>query len=583
MEDACGFTWSWSPTDYLDNPNSVQPTVLDFDGVPFEYTLSVEPIGFENCAATDVVMVLPGFEYTTDFSDPTCLVTDGEITLNISEPPSEGPWDVVLSDLTGVLESQSFGGGLLAFDNLEAGNYSLEVSDQNGCAYVTDFDLADPLPPGITVSPDDIICIGGTSVLTASAASGGPYAFNWTVDGYPVGQGASLLVSPDVTTVYEVSGIDGAGCITQSGAVQVGIYDAFTVDIDAEDLICLGDEVMLSAINVTGGEGNGYSFEFSYEGTTFVTGNDDQVQFVPPLTGDFCVTVSEACSTPPETACAEVEVEQPYDLTLAADTTRGCVPQALEFTHSIPDAFVDNLMWDFGDGGDGTGSIQAHVYNEPGVYDVGLTVVTTTGCVNSTIADNYIQIFSPPSVGFTAGPQPTTAPETRIDFESSVSPTVVDWHWVFLPSVLDAVSFEPNPTYTFPMGNGGIYPVTLAVTDTNGCESQVTRNVEIYDFFNVYIPSAFTPNNDGFNDLWTVYGSDIDPDRFEMSVFNRWGERVFHTTDIDQGWLGQADDEIADPAQMYFSGDGTYVYRVVFYSESTNEKREVRGYINLTR
>ena len=147
----------------------------------------------------------------------------------------------------------------------------------------------------------------------------------------------------------------------------------------------------------------------------------------------------------------------------------------------------------------------------------------------------------------------------------------------------DATSTEPNPVYTFPMGNGGSYPVTLMVTDTNGCESMATRVIDIDDFFNIYIPSAFTPNNDGFNDLWTVYGSDIDPDRFELSIFNRWGERVFHTTDINQGWMGQSDDEATDPTQQYFSGDGTYVYRVVFYSESTNEKREVRGYINLTR
>jgi len=583
MEDACGFTWTWDPPLYLDDPNAVQPTVLDFDGAPFEYTLSVEPIGFENCAATDVVMVVPGFEYTTSYSDPTCLITDGEIVLNISEPAAEGPWDVQLSDLTGVLDQQSFGGGILVFDNLEAGNYSLEVSDQNGCTYTSDFDLADPLPPAITVSPDEVICIGGAATLTASAASGGPYVFNWSVNGAPVGQGASLLVGPDATTVYDVQGVDAAGCITQSGSVQVGIYDAFTVGIDAVDLICLGDEVLLSAINVTGGQGNGYSFSFDYAGTTFASGIEDQAQFVPPLTGDFCVTVSEACSTPPATACVEVEVEQPYDLTLAADTTRGCVPQALGFSHSIPDVFVESQLWDFGDGGEGSLYEQVHVYDEPGVYDVALTVVTTTGCVNSTIANNYIQIFSPPSVGFTAGPQPTTAPDTRIDFDSDVSPTVTDWSWVFLPNVPEAVSSEPNPTYTFPMGNGGIYPVTLAVTDTNGCESQVTRNVEIFDFFNVYIPSAFTPNNDGFNDLWTVYGSDIDPDRFELSIFNRWGERVFHTTDIDRGWLGQSDDEVVDPAQMYFSSDGMYVYRVVFYSESTNEKREVRGYISLTR
>ena len=78
-------------------------------------------------------------------------------------------------------------------------------------------------------------------------------------------------------------------------------------------------------------------------------------------------------------------------------------------------------------------------------------------------------------------------------------------------------------------------------------------------------------------------GTDIDPDRFEMSVFNRWGEEVFHTTDLDEGWVGQSDDDKLDPGTWYYSMDGVYAYRIVLYSESTNEKREIKGFINLTR
>ena len=105
----------------------------------------VEPIGLDNCATTDTVLVVPGFTYTTDFSDPSCLITDGSIQINISEPAADGPWEVVLSDVTGILEQESYGGGLLVFDNLEAGQYTLEVSDDTGCSYMAEFDLAEPL------------------------------------------------------------------------------------------------------------------------------------------------------------------------------------------------------------------------------------------------------------------------------------------------------------------------------------------------------------------------------------------------------------------------------------------------------
>ena len=243
---------------------------------------------------------------------------------------------------------------------------------------------------------------------------------------------------------------------------------------------------------------------------------------------------------------------------------------------------MDSQFWDFGDDGTSASAGPIHTYAEPGVFDVSVTVVTTTGCVNTLIVDNYIQIFTPPSVGFDAGPHPTTAPDTRIDFNSSVSSNVVNWNWSFIPGDAEAVSFEPDPTFTFPMGNGGIYPVTLTVIDTNGCQSAVTREVEIFDFFNVFIPNSFTPNNDGFNDIWAVYGSDIDPDRFELTVYNRWGQLVFETTDLEEGWVGQADDESL-PEQWYFAQDGIFAYRVVLYSESTNEKREIKGYLNLSR
>ena len=581
--EACGLTWSWDPPGNLDNPTAVQPEVLLFDGNPTQYTVTVGLSDVENCAVQDNVMVLPGFGYTSSFNDPTCVATDGEISVTIAAPPADGPWDVTLSDLLGVVDQTTYNGGTHTFQNLVEGQYSLEVSDQNGCAYTEFINLVAPPIPPLNVSPDDVICIGEEATLTVSAASGGPYVFTWSESGTVIGQGSSIQVQPDVLTTYEVQGVDATGCITQIQDVQVGIYDPLTVAIDVTDLICLGDPATIAAVNVTGGEGASYSFDFQFEGTTFMAGTDDLVEFVPNQTGEFCVTVSEACPTPPATACAEVEVEQPYDLQLEADLTEGCAPQSLIFSHNIPIGFVSSQLWDFGDGGDGGDFEQDHEYMDPGVYDVGLTVITTTGCMNSTISDNYIQIYAPPQVGFTAGPQPTTAPDTRIEFESDVSSNVVEWLWTFLPLDPEATSTEPNPVYTFPMGNGGSYPVTLMVTDTNGCESMATRVIDIDDFFNIYIPSAFTPNNDGFNDLWTVYGSDIDPDRFELSIFNRWGERVFHTTDIDRGWLGQADEEVVDPAQMYFSGDGTYVYRVVFYSESTNEKREVRGYINLTR
>ena len=95
---------------------------------------------------------------------------------------------------------------------------------------------------------------------------------------------------------------------------------------------------------------------------------------------------------------------------------------------------------------------------------------------------------------------------------------------------------------SFPIDQGGNYPVTLVVTDENGCSSQITRTIEILDLFSLYIPTAFSPNNDGTNDAFFAVGTDIDPARFSMQVINRWGNLVFETTDVNEVWYGKSND-----------------------------------------
>jgi gliding motility-associated-like protein len=578
--DACGFLWSWEPADDLEDSETATPTVTTFDGTPTQYVAFVEPIGLENCATTDTVLVLPGFEFTTDFAAPTCLITDGWIELLISEPASEGPWQVDLSDVLGSIEALSFDGGTHTFSDLSSGSYALTVSDALGCEYIVDFDLADPLPPALTVSDDDVVCINGTAIVTAEAESGGPWMYYWTAGGLDLGVGGSILVSPSGTTTYDVQGEDAEGCITLPSSVTIGVYDPLVVDLTADDLICLGDSVELTSIATTGGSGVGYNWSWTWDGIAVDMG--EVVFDQPAMTGTYCVTLEDNCTSPEITACLEVEVEQPFDMQLTADTTRGCAPQAFVFTHNQPTTSLTALTWDFGDGGNSISQSPIHTYDNPGVYDIALTVTSTTGCVYTAFANDYVTLFDVPIVGFSASPQPTTAPETFIEFESSVSSNVIQWWWTFDSTQALGFSDLVDPSFRFPMDRGGLYPVTLSVLDTNRCENQITRYIEIYDFFNVYIPNAFTPNNDGFNDIFKVYGTDIDADRFLMQVYNRWGELVFETTELDNGWIGQAVQE-APAEEQYFSQDAMYTYRVVIYSKTQHVKKEFKGALTLTR
>jgi len=80
--------------------------------------------------------------------------------------------------------------------------------------------------------------------------------------------------------------------------------------------------------------------------------------------------------------------------------------------------------------------------------------------------------------------------------------------------------------------------ITLFATDLRGCKSKVSKNIDFNDDL-IYIPNSFTPNQDGFNDLFKpVIDSRIASDLYELSIYNRWGDLVFQTSDPNQAWNG---------------------------------------------
>ncbi len=96
-----------------------------------------------------------------------------------------------------------------------------------------------------------------------------------------------------------------------------------------------------------------------------------------------------------------------------------------------------------------------------------------------------------------------------------------------------------NPVYSYP--DSGSYTVQLIVTNSLGCADTAYNTLEIVPEYVLYAPSAFTPfNHDGLNDTFMPMGVGIDPDNFEMMIFDRWGNQIYKTTDINKGWDGHA-------------------------------------------
>ncbi len=108
----------------------------------------------------------------------------------------------------------------------------------------------------------------------------------------------------------------------------------------------------------------------------------------------------------------------------------------------------------------------------------------------------------------------------------------------------------------------------LEVSDFDGCKGKDTINVSLnQDCENIiYFPSGFTPNNDGRNDIFKPTAK-APLEIYQLAIFNRWGQKIFQTNDILQGWNGFYKNNIAD--------NGTYIWQAIykFYNEATKSEK----------
>ena len=589
--DACGFDWMWEPAEYFVDNTVPQPTIQNIEGEAVEFTLFVEPVGFDNCQATDVVTVEPSFQFEVESLQPSCFANDGFIQVEVLEDATAdgAPFTIELYQTTGagdnLIEAAEWD-NISDFnqDDLVPGNYFVRVFDVDGCTYELPVTMNPPQPLILEVSADTLICLGGTAQISASSEDDPLNLWTYTWEALnsetPVPNGSSPIVSPVQNAVYQVNATDLNGCPAIPATINVAVNPPLTATLITEAELCPGEEAYLDGTGSTGGSGAGLTYTWTFEGGV-INGNDPAIWTTPVSSGEFCVTVGDNCETPLSTACAEIDLETPLPASFFADTTRACGTGTFLFqVDTLTDlSAVSSVLWTFGDSTYANEFNTVKTFDAPGFYDVTLTVTSQSGCDNDSVADGYVWVLPLPEVNFIANPWVTRVPDTEISFTASSPSAIAMWQWTFnYPDPL-GVSFDQNPVFTFPTNAGGTYPISLEVTDFNGCENIVRANVVVHDLFNLFIPNSFTPNNDGYNDAFFIEGTDIDPARFRMEVYNRWGEMIWFTTDPTDAWYGQ----VGDNGQHYVQS-GTYSYRVEVNSLSEEDvRKEVFGHVNVIR
>jgi gliding motility-associated-like protein len=213
----------------------------------------------------------------------------------------------------------------------------------------------------------------------------------------------------------------------------------------------------------------------------------------------------------------------------------------------------------------------------PGSYDVQLLHTAVNGCLSDTVILDAVVVDSPPNASFTADPLILEADQTNFSLINLSTGSLASWQWSIGLNGEFGVSNDANPQFSLPWGIGGIYPIQLVVLDSNGCSDQVQGEIVVNALFSLYVPNAFTPNNDGINDALELVSSAIVEGQFEMSIFNRWGQCVYFSKNPDDAWDGSF------LGGDYYVEDGVYPYVIRLTADGDVESKEYRGQIQILR
>ncbi len=272
-----------------------------------------------------------------------------------------------------------------------------------------------------------------------------------------------------------------------------------------------------------------------------------------------------------------VKVHPKPHIGFSASAVIGCEPLCVSFqdTSHILSGSVTSWLWDMGDGSPAlTSSAFQHCYGNNQVtgaisYDVVYTAVSDSGCSSVLNKPGFVTVYPKPEADFIVRPLSVTILDPVITLSDS-SKGATTWAWDFGDGTTTAVEHPPLHQYA----DTGHYALTQIVTSSYGCKDTATELVIVEPDFAFYVPNAFTPNDDGINDSFTGKGVFII--EYEMWIYDRWGEMIYHTTDMDKPWDGKA------KGGQEMAQRDVYVY-VIKLKDVKQNHHKYRGSVTLVR
>ena len=429
------------------------------------------------------------------------------------------------------------------------GNYSVTLTDANGCRDSISADVFEPTQLVVSDSVVHVSCFGGSNGCIFVEANGGTagYTYAWS---------NSATATTNCTLPaggYSVTITDANSCTTTIQNIIVTEPTILTAAPTTTPESCPGFSDGTISANASGGTlGYTYTWNPAASDSNFIYG-------FPTGLYDLTVTDANGC-TYTETAIFIDVLPKISLLPFVVNVT--CPPLENGAVYLTQTGGVAPVTYTWSNGG-----LSDDITNlAQGIYSV--TVNDSRNCAS----DTTLEVFNDSIFKIFATPADTSILlGGKVPIQITNSPNTVIQTLTYRPSqylsCVGCTSTVVNPISSM------LYEITAV--DTNGCIWVDSVNIEVIPDYPVFVPNAFSPGGDGRNDFLEVFGNKEAWKQMRFMLFNRWGEKVYESTDRNFKWDGMFNGKYVEP--------GVFVYSLNIVWIDNHIRKDFKGSITILR
>ncbi|MNK18571.1 Leupeptin-inactivating enzyme 1 precursor [compost metagenome] len=423
-----------------------------------------------------------------------------------------------------------------------------------------------------------VVCPGDNVAIPSFTSTPAGATYSWTNTNTSIGLGASGTGDLPVFTAVNPGAAPISGSVTVIPTIAgcSGTSVTFTIGVSSNPLANAGTDLNLCINATTGNQigsapvaGNTYSW-------SPVTGLSDPAIANPTVSAavdgatSYTLTVTNGAGCE-ATDVVSVIVHPLPTVNFNSSATDGCAPVSITFTNTSQVNSV-NCVWTF-EGGNTVntcGSVTEQ-FETAGVYGVTLTITDGNGCTNSLTKADMITVYPEVDASFDVNVYQQSVLYPVFQF-TNTSTNATEYTWEFGDGT---TSSQVNPTHTYDE-TPGVYHIILYASNPAGCNDSAVAVVSVIDELIFYVPNAFTPDGDEFNNAFLpVFSSGFDAHNYTLLIFNRWGEILFESHDVHIGWDGTYMGQLCK--------EGVYTWKINFKERNKDKHSEHVGHVNLLK